>query len=223
MSMIADRRRRSGPRVVRQQLGLGQGQVVGTGFRVDGNAAGLSRRDLRRGFGKTDMSKVRPSARLESHFEDSAYGSHLGGLTAPLEEGFEVIAVLRLEAGPRQIEDRLVLAVHEGDGVERLDSLQQVALIARIEEWQQGRAAVAGEELEASGASGPQLVHSVEFARIYTGIEREVDQCRTLPQLDLVAKDLCIEHLGPRERVIDDGRDPAGGRRSRHVLKIGWA
>src|SRR5712671_3415118 len=101
MSMIADRRRRGSPRVVCQQLGLGQGQVVGTGFSVDCCAALAGRRDLRHTLGKTDVGKVRSSACLESDLEDGAHGSHLGGWTSPLEEGLQIIAALRLEAGPR--------------------------------------------------------------------------------------------------------------------------
>src|SRR3984893_7930265 len=105
MSMIAYRRRRGSPRGVGQQLVLGEGQVVGTGLRIDGGAALPGRRDLRRSFGKTDVGKVCPSACLESELEDSTHGSALGGWTPPLEEGLQVIAALRLGAASPFIDD----------------------------------------------------------------------------------------------------------------------
>src|ERR1700730_18294448 len=223
MSMIAYRRRRGSPRVVGQQLGLGQGQVVGTGLRIDGGAALPGRRDLRRSFGKTDVGKVRPSACLESELKDSAHSLRLRGWTPPLEEGLQVIAALRVEAAPSLIEDPLVLGVYQGDGVQRFDPTQQLALIVRIQERLQCRAAVAGKELEPGSARRPKLLNGIEPAGIYAGIQREVDAGSALAQFHLVSKDLSIEHLGPRQWVIDDGGDPAGRRRGRHVTKIGWA
>src|ERR1700730_14520990 len=115
--MITDRRRRGSPRVVRQELGLGQGQVVGTGLRIDRGTALPGRRDLGRSFGKTDVGKVRPSACLESELEDSTHGRRLRGWTPPLEEGLQVVAALRFEPDPYLIEDPLGLGVRQGGGV----------------------------------------------------------------------------------------------------------
>src|SRR3984893_2554068 len=186
MSMIAYRRRRGSPRVVGQQLGRGQGQVVRTGLRIDGGAALPGCRDLGRSFGKADVGKVRPSACLESELEDSAHSGRLRGWTPPLEEGLQVIAALRFEADPSLVEDPLVLGVDQGDGVQRFDPTQQLAPVVRTQEWLQCRAAVAGKELEARGASGPQLVHGLKLARVHAGIEREVDAGRALAKFDLV-------------------------------------